>query len=68
MSSRDTMEFYYDNSVVASIKSSMAPRPGDRISIRKQTWLVDRVTFALDYAEGPPSERVMRCNVELAKP
>jgi hypothetical protein len=64
----DRIEFYDEKTgkLVASVKSSMVPTVGKRISIRKQTWEVERVTFALDHADDPALKN-MRCNVDLSK-
>jgi len=50
--------------MVASVESAMVPAVGSRISIRKKTWAVARVTYALDHADQP-MEKGMRANVDL---
>ena len=62
---RDTVEFYYDNKLLCSVKSSMVPRKGDLINIRKKTYEIIRVTYALDNTDNP-NERGMRVNIDLA--
>ena len=67
MTNNDTIEFYDGGTAVAHVLSSMVPRAGDMISIRKKVWKVRRVTFALDYADERGSARV-RANVDLVTP
>ena len=64
MQNRDKIEYYDGDRIVASVESSMVPTVGSRISIRKKTWSVVRVTFALDHADEP-MEKGMRANVEI---
>ena len=64
MSSPDIIEFYADDKILLRIDSSMVPSIGSVISIKKKTWTVAQVTFAIDYADKV-FERQMRCNVEL---
>lgn len=64
MQNRDRIEYYDGDRIVASVESSMVPTVGSRISIRKETWAVVRVTFALDHADEP-MEKVMRANVDI---
>lgn len=63
----DVIEFYNEESggMLTSIKSSIVPRPGDLISVNKETWEVAAVTFAVDYSDMPFSERKMRANIDL---
>ena len=61
---KDSIEFYHENKMIASSKSSFRINVGDLISIRKKTWKVSRVTFALDNADFY-NETAMRCNVDL---
>lgn len=58
------IEFYDGAVLVASVESEMAPLVGSKISIRKKTWQVERITYALDHADDQ-RERRMRCNVDL---
>ena len=60
----DLIEFYDGDTMVAYVKSSMAPPMGARISIRGKTWAVVRVTYALDHADDPQGKG-MRANVDL---
>ena len=64
MQSRDRIEYYDGDTMVASVESAMVPAVGSRISIRKKTWAVARVTYALDHADEP-MEKGMRANVDL---
>lgn len=63
---KDLIEFYQGKRMVAYVYSSMVPEPGSYISIEGKTWLVERVTFALDHADDPQLKR-LRCNVDLSK-
>ena len=60
----DVIEFYDGDTMVAYVKSSMVPPVGAKINIRKQTWEVVRVTYALDHADDPQGKS-MRANVDL---
>jgi hypothetical protein len=59
------IEFYWRDKRVGVIESAMVPPVKALISIRGETWRVARVTYALDHADGPLSERVMRANIDL---
>lgn len=61
---QDRIEFYDGDKIVATVESSMIPQIGSKISIRKKTWEVTHVTFALDHADEA-RERMMRCNVDI---
>lgn len=61
-----TIEFYDGLKLLARVESSMVLPVGSLISIRKQTWKIIGVTFALDYTDEQ-RERQMRCNVDLEK-
>ena len=52
--------------MVAGVKSSMAPLVGSLISIRKTTYRVIFITFAIDDADDFAQCR-MRCNIDLEK-
>ena len=65
----DRIEFYDSEGksgrdFVASAKSQMVPPVGSKISIRKKTWEVVSVSYALDHADDPRLA-AMRANVEL---
>lgn len=62
----DIIEYYNGISLVAAVKSSMVPLVGSKISIRRETWTVESVTYAVDYADDPQRTR-MRANVDLCK-
>jgi len=66
-----TIEFYNADGtpgrdLVQSVESPMVPPVGSKISIRKQTWEVVNVTYALDEADNPMIAR-MRANVDLRR-
>ena len=62
----DRIEFYRKGGgLIATVESSIVPLRGDLISIRGQTWEVTNITYALDHSDGPPSQRVMRANIDL---
>jgi len=63
----DSVEFYFNDRMVVSAKSSMVLPVDALISIRKKTWKVDHVTFAVDDADDFSMCRV-RCNVDLKEP
>lgn len=67
MSQETLIEFYEGDAKYpfAHVRSSGVPREGEYISIRKETWLVSRVTWALDQPEG--SQATLRANVELVR-
>lgn len=60
----DSIEFYDGDTMVAQVKSAMVPPAGAKISIRGKTWVVLRVTYALDHADDPQGKG-MRANVDL---
>ncbi len=64
--SRDVIEFYDGDAVVASVRSPMVPPVGTLINIRKEEWVVRGVTYALDYADHP-YRIAMRANVDLGR-
>ncbi len=62
----DLIEFYCEDSLVASVDSSMAINIGQMISIKKVTYKVKYVSFSLDHVDEVHEKR-LRCNVELEK-
>jgi hypothetical protein len=62
----DMIEFYNQETgaLVVSVKSSMVPDIGRRISIRKETWNVQAISYAVDHSDDA-LQRKMRCNVDL---
>lgn len=67
MSERDFIEFHLGEATIAAVNSSMVPPEGSFINIRGETYVVELVTFALDY-EALPLQRRMCCHVNLAVP
>ena len=64
MNGKDGIEFYHDKKMIATLLSSMVLPVGCLINIRKKTWRVTKVTFALDYADDMQLRR-MTCNVDI---
>jgi hypothetical protein len=64
MKNRDSVECFLGDEFVGRAVTSMVPPPGAMISIRKQDYIVERVTYALDYADSP-DETGMRAVVAL---
>lgn len=62
---RDNIEFYCDGKMVATVKSSFIMECGHLVSIRKKTYKVRSVTFALDNTDDRVL-RAMRMNVDLS--
>lgn len=62
----DVIEFYSRDNLVCTVKSSMVPAVGDKINIRRTTYTVLRVTYAVDYADDYQRSRI-RANVDLSK-
>lgn len=60
------IEFYIGASPkhIVSLEDEVAPRVGEPINIRKITYLVERVTWAVDDADSITRCR-LRANVEL---
>ena len=65
---KDSIEFYNEETknLVAAVYSGMVPTVKSFISIRKQTWEVVSVTYALDAADDYSIIRI-RANVNLVK-
>lgn len=53
----DTIEFYHDDQLIAAVKSSFAPRKGEKINIKNKTYIVVGRTYTVDYA----GERFAHC-------
>lgn len=64
MKTDEAIEFYDGEYLIATVKSSMVPPVGAKISIRGKAWKVMRVTYALDHADDPQGKG-MRANVDL---
>lgn len=58
-------EFYCKKECVTRLGLIVPVRVGELISIRKTTYEVASITWAIDYSEKPHHERVARCNVDL---
>lgn len=57
---------FYDGAAehpFAHTNDAAVPRPGDKISIRRQVWNVVAVTWALDQLDGEPAR--LRANVTV---
>jgi len=64
----DRLEFYNGKRIIASVDSSIVPIIGSKISIRKKTWEIISVTYAIDYVDATlPALRTMRANIDLKK-
>jgi len=63
---RDSLEIYHSDKLIAYVDTSMVPAKGSLISIRKETWKVINIEFALDYSNDS-ALRGMRCNVYVEK-
>ena len=61
----DSIEFYVDDKLIAHVESSFVMEADSAISIRKVSYRILSVTYALDDADGPFPR--MRCNVDLAR-
>jgi hypothetical protein len=61
---KNKIEFYDGDNLIAVVDSAIVPPVGSKINIRKKTWMVDGITYALDHA-SMISERCMRANVDL---
>lgn len=64
--SDDRIEFYDGKTLIATVHSSIVPHLGALISVRKETWRVEKITYALDYPHDE-SMRTMRANVDLVR-
>ena len=62
----DSVEFYDGEQLIAQAWSSMVLPVGSKISIRKEVWIVQCVTYAIDYADDM-HKRGMRANVDLVR-
>jgi hypothetical protein len=60
----DTLEFYSGSQLLGRVQSSFVPLIGQAVSIRRQTWWVTGVTFALDHADEAELKS-LRCNVDV---
>lgn len=60
----DTVEYYNGKDLIVRVKSSIVPTVGSLISIRKETWKVISVTYAIDHADDWQRSGT-RANVDL---
>lgn len=62
------VEFYNGQTgpLIAALQADAVPRSGELINIQKVTWQVQRVTWALDYANSRAQR--LRANIELVEP
>lgn len=67
MSEQTLIEFYDGDAThpFASVRSQAVPRAGEFISIKRVTWQVSHVTWAIDTTSGVSS---LRANVVCEKP
>jgi hypothetical protein len=63
---RDSIEFYDKDRIVARAHSSIVPAVGSFVNINKTTWVVSKVTYAVDYSDSP-HDTAMRANVDLIR-
>ena len=69
MKNNDSIEYYNidgtpGRDLVASVMSAIIPPEGAKISIRKNTWVVVSITYAVDDSEDASITK-MRANVSL---
>lgn len=63
----DRVEYYDDKAnLLVAVQSSIVPPLGSKISIRKKTWTVKSVSYAVDHSDDI-ARREMRANVDLAQ-
>jgi hypothetical protein len=67
----DTVEYYNvdgipDKDLIVSLKSSIVPTIGSYINIRKNTYRVLTITYAVDYADDH-QRTIMRANVNVCR-
>ena len=60
----DTIEYYNGKDLVVRVKSYIVPTVGSLINIRKKTWKVINITYAIDYADDWQRSST-RANVDL---
>lgn len=62
------LEFYDEKgSCITSVKSDIVPHVGQLININKKTYIIRRITYAVDYSGMSFNERVMRANIDLVE-
>jgi hypothetical protein len=60
------LEFYYEDKMIGSVYADTVLQVGQMISIRKRTYRVTHVAFALDYSDEHDRTQ-LRCNIDLEK-
>lgn len=60
------IEYYVHDKLLARVTASFTMTVGNCISIRKVTYRVTAVSYALDYADEYDREQ-LRCNVDLTE-
>lgn len=66
MNQPDRLEFYTGSGLVAVLDSSIVPPVGSFVNIRKITYEVKAVSYAVDYVDER-SARYMRANIDLVE-
>lgn len=66
MQNRDCVEFYDGQRCLVRVDSSIVPLIASLISIRGVTWVVAKITYAVDYADNS-REKAMRVCVDLKR-
>ena len=65
--SKDCIEFWLHDKVLARVDSSFAPTAGQYVNIKKKNYRITQVSFSLDHLDEV-SERAMRCNAQIVEP
>ena len=63
MEIQDHIEFYLNGKLFKRVRSSMRLQEGDYISIRRESYKIKRVSYALDYSDTEFPR--MRLNAEI---
>lgn len=58
------MDFYDGDKLIVAVDAEIIPPVGARMSIRKQTYEVRRVTYAIDYSDNEVLKN-LRANIDL---
>lgn len=66
MNQPDRIEFYSKGKCILRIDSSIVPAIGSMVSIKKVTWEVINVSYAVDYSDSV-FERYMCANIAVKK-
>lgn len=62
--SKDIVEYYDGDNLYITVISSIVPPVGSKINIRKKTWKIINVTYAVDFADSVDL-RHARVNVDI---